>query len=260
MRLQLGSFLGELTMMRNLIASSLAVLILCVPALAVDIPASSSVGAVPASPGDGLNGRYWQLAPKTIGEDPNALKLNGFPIIASTAPTATFTSTALNYTGDDLTPIGTWLGSDAGSLVGGNPAVNNMDDGLLSFTGYLAVEAPATWDFYMPSDDGSILDIGGVRVIDNDGSHGSPGPAPNGQAKFTAAGLYPVEITYYNGDWTDPNDPNAHGGANIAWRLGTADADPLVSTAILYTVPEPAALALAGLGSLAGLMMLRRRK
>jgi hypothetical protein len=247
-------------MMRNLVACTLVVLTLCVPALAVDVPAGASVGPVPGAPGDGLNGRYWQLAPKTIGEDANALKLNGFPIIASTAPTATFKSTVLNYTGDDLTPIGTWLAGDAASIVGGNPAVNNMDDGLMSFTGYLAVPAPATMDFYMPSDDGSILDIGGVRVINNDGSHGSPGPAPNGQATFTAAGLYPVEITYYNGDWTDPNNAAAHGGANIAWRSGTNDQGSIVPTASLYTVPEPATLALAGLGSLAALMMLRRRK
>jgi hypothetical protein len=247
-------------MYRCLFCLTLALLTVCGQALAVDVPSSASVGPVPATPGDGLNGRYWQLPPDTMGGDAvpaDALVSVGGPIMSSTPPTATFISTGLNYTGDDLTPIGTWLAADAASLVGGDPATNNLDDGLFSFNGYLAVPAAGTMDFRISSDDGSILNIGGVTVVSNDGGHGTPGNAPNGSATFTAAGLYPMEVTYFNGDWTDA--AGAHGGASIAWRAGTTDASPLVSKDVLYTVPEPASMALVGLGSLAALLLIRRR-
>jgi len=236
----------------------LTVLVVSTTALAVDIPASSSVGPVPGTPGDGLSGRYWQLAPVQISPTDNALKDFAPDYMANNAPTSTFISTILNYTGDDLTPIGTWLGPDAGSIVGGDPAVNNLDDGMFAFDGYIAVSAPGTIDYSSGSDDGSIVTIGGVTVIDNDSGHGAPGPAPDGSATFAAAGLYPVEITYFNGDWTD--DAGAHGGANIAWRQGPVDTGPIVATSVLYTVPEPSALALLGLGAFGWLMSARRRR
>jgi hypothetical protein len=247
-------------LLRRLCIASVTLGAVSVSALAVDIPSTASVGPVPGTPGEGLNGRYWQLAPKTIGETPTALKDVGFPIINSTPPTATFVSTTVNYTGDDLTMFGTWLGSDAASLVGGDPAVNNMDDGMLRLNGFYAVSAPGTLDFRISSDDGSVLSIGGVTVIDNDGSHGAPGPSPNGSATFTEAGLYPVEITFYNGDWTDPANPASHGGANIAWRLGSDDNAPLVATSSLHLVPEPTGVALACVAGLGLLMWIVGRR
>ena len=245
-------------MIRNWLGAILTLILLAMPALAVDIPAGSSVGAVPATPGNGLKGSYWQLNPKEMGETATAIKDVGVPIMNTRVPTATFISTGINYTGDDLTPIGTWLGPDGGSIVGGNPATNNLDDGLFHFTGYLAVAAAGKVDYFMGSDDGSILKIGGLTVIDNDGSHGAPGNAPTGSATFTAAGLYPLEVTYFNGDWTD--GAGAHGGANVAWRQGASDTAPAVSGSLLYTVPEPTSLALLGLGSSFAFLLARRRR
>jgi hypothetical protein len=209
-----------------------------------------------------LIGRYWQRDPGSLVQTATTLKDLGIPITQTEPPTATFISPTINYQGgNDLTPLGDWLGADAASLVGGDPAVNNMDDGLISWTGYYGVAAAGTLNFRLASDDGSILTIGGVTVVDNDGGHGAPGPSPNGSATFTAAGLYPVEITWFNGDWTDPNNPSSHGGANIAWRLGSTDGSPLVATASLYTVPEPSSLVLVALGGLAALAwMVRRRR
>src|SRR5438034_4245423 len=51
---------------------------------------------------------------------------------------------------------------------------------------------------------------------------------------FAAAGLYPIEITYFNGDWTSDGtganlnhsgnpDPSVHGGANFHLRVAGAD-------------------------------------
>ena len=225
--------------------------------LAVDIPASSSVGAPPATAGDGLAGRYWQLGPKEIITDSNPMKTQAFDIMAASPPTATFTATEFNYQGgNDLTPIGDWLQGDAASLVGGDPAVNNMDDGFMNFTGYLAVDAPGTMDFWIGSDDGSVLWIGGEIVVDNDGGHGAPGPAPAGSATFAAAGLYPVELNYFNGDWT--NDAGDHGGANMAWRVGGENGD-IIASSSLHTVPEPTSIAVIITGLGLGFLGLRRR-
>ena len=39
------------------------------------------------------------------------------------------------------------------------------------FTGLIDVPSEGIWDFTLVSDDGAVLDIDGVRVVDNDGSH-----------------------------------------------------------------------------------------
>ena len=231
--------------------------LMAVPALAVDIPASSSVGPAPSTPGDGLNGRYWQLGEKEIVTDANPMKTQAFDIINNVAPTATFKATEFNYQGgNDLTPIGTWLQGDAASIVGGDPAVNNMNDGFMTFTGYLAVEAPGTMDFWIGSDDGSVLYVGGQTVVDNDGGHGAPGDNPSGSATFSDAGLYPVQLNYFNGNWVSA--AGDHGGANMAWRVGGESGD-VVSSSMLHTVPEPAALTLLA-AALSMLLIGRLRK
>jgi len=162
---------------------------------------------IPSDPGSGLDGKYWQRPVGSIG----SLAGDGLSIIRSVPPTATFTSTVVDYSGNDLTPVGEWLGDDGASLEGAS-ADNNLDDGLFFMSGF--IKAPAgTFRFRSESDDGSIVWISGQKVIDNDGSHGSPGPSPDGEYTFPASGLYPIEIAYFNGDWT--NDAGDHGGANI---------------------------------------------
>ena len=109
----------------------------------------------------------------------------------------------MSFTGDDhndLTPIRDWLLADGESYVG---ADGNMDDGILSFTGYIRIDSPGEVDLRSESDDGSIIWIAGEKVVDNDGSHGAPGPAPDGTYNFESAGLYPIEIAWFNGDWTN---------------------------------------------------------
>ena len=181
------------------------------------VSSSAALSAPPQSPGTGLNGRYWQRKPGSIT---GLLSGNGLSIIRKASPTATFLATDINYTGNDLTPVSEWLGADAASL--SNPNPGNMDEGLIQITGFISIGQVGEWQFRSESDDGSILWIGGKKIIDNDGSHGAPGDNPDGTAFFNTPGLYPIEVAYYNGDWTD--DAGTHGGASILITGGPSSA------------------------------------
>ena len=170
----------------------------------------------------GLAGQYWAFDPKAIpttdnpmhrpgAEGANAGWVDTNVFDAGTAPTGTFTaSDDFSYMGNDLTPIGEWLGADAGSY---NGADDDMDDGLLRLLGFMFVDTPGTRNFTFTSDDGSVLYIGNRLVISNDNSHGNT--EVSGSVNFPAAGFYPVDIRYFNGDWVNPDDETAHGGANF---------------------------------------------
>ena len=89
----------------------------------------------------------------------------------------------------------------------------NLDDGMVQLRGLIDITSAGWHDFNSSSDDGSVIRVGNQVVVNNDGGHGAPGPAPDGSAFFTKAGLYPIEVNWFNGDWT--NDAGDHGGANI---------------------------------------------
>ena len=116
--------------------------------------------------------------------------------------------------------------ADGDSYVGGE---GDMNDGLLSFTGYVRIDNPGEVDIRSESDDGSVIWIAGTKVVDNDGGHGAPGPSPDGSYNFESPGLYPIEIAWYNGNWT--NDAGDHGGANLKVLAGGAK-----SPVTFYTV------------------------
>ena len=197
-----------------------------------------SLDGVPAA-GSGLDGRYWQAEPKAVSSLQNKGEATdiGLHVINNYYPTGTFTATGLDFQGgNDLTPIREWLQSDGESYVG---ADGNMDDGILSFTGYIRIDNPGEIAIRSASDDGSVIWIAGQKVVDNDGGHGAPGPSPDGSYNFEEAGLYPIEIAYYNGDWT--NDAGDHGGANLGI---TANGDPIPG-AILYSASDIGATAIA---------------
>ena len=197
-----------------------------------------SLDGVPAA-GSGLDGRYWQAEPKAVSSLQNKGEATdiGLHVINNYYPTGTFTATGLDFQGgNDLTPIQEWLQGDGESYVG---ADGNMDDGILSFTGYIRIDNPGEIAIRSASDDGSVIWIAGQKVVDNDGGHGAPGPSPDGSYNFEEAGLYPIEIAYYNGDWT--NDAGDHGGANLGI---TANGDPIPG-AILYSASDIGATAIA---------------
>ena len=203
---------------------------------AVPAPEDSSfvaAGADAAGPA-GLNGQYWSLPPKAMltteyplhraGDgpegEPNAN--SGFAdglFAANPVPSGTFVANDLNYTGNDLTPIVEWLGADGESYEGDTSETAILGDGLFRFTGYLWVPEAGEQTFSTNSDDGSVIYINNEVVVQHDNGHGQNGedPLPPNQlatVNFAEAGYYPVDIRYFNGDWT--NDAGDHGGANLA--------------------------------------------
>ncbi|MBT7536285.1 MAG: hypothetical protein HN610_12055, partial [Verrucomicrobia bacterium] len=187
---------------------------------ASDIGATAiAASSIASEAGDaGLHGAYWTTEPKgaQFGEDSQGPIFQNVPgddhglALFGTAPQGRFVATTMTYTGNDLTPILEWLGDDSGSFMG---TEGDLDDGIFQFTGFLNVAEAGQHSFRSSSDDGSVVRIGNQIVVNNDGGHGSPGPAPDGNAFFPVAGLYPIEVAYFNGDWT--NDGGDHGGANI---------------------------------------------
>src|SRR5947209_8259317 len=73
------------------------------------------------------------------------------------------------------------------------------------------------------TDDGSRIKIGDIDIINNDSSHGDA--TVDADVNFLSAGLYPIEITYFAGDWTSDGghngstNPADHGGDNFHLRI-----------------------------------------
>lgn len=184
----------------------------------VVIPASSRVSGVVVEPG--LDGFFYDR------DDP-AGTINGLvvadAIIASSAPTATFRSTSVDYPNGPeailfLPTPGELLGIDAASLNPPGAAATDASPMVMRFMGVINVTEDLDIDpnnstidvrFALGSDDGSRLRIGGQTLISIDGI-GAFFNFPAEQievANFEAPGLYPVEIVWYD----------HFGGIGIAW-------------------------------------------
>lgn len=190
------------------------------------ITADKAAGPALAIPGTGLNGEFWQRPVFSILTDGSDVRENGIDrqIESFGGATGTFTATEFNYLGNDLTPMPDWLAGDAGSYSG--PA-GNLDDGAFRFSGFLNIAAAGTINIGTTSDDGSRINIAGTDVLDNDNGHGNT--TVDVDVAFEAAGVYPIEVTYFNGDWESGGlhagnpDPSVHGGANFHLRINGSD-------------------------------------
>jgi glucose/arabinose dehydrogenase len=199
------------------LASQIAVLTIAPP---LAVPASRAVAPPATAAGTGLNGEYWKRPPVSILADGATNRIDR--LIRTFGPAdGTFRGTRFSYVGDDLTPILTWLTNDAASFMG---MTNNLGDVALRLRGYINVTNVGTIKLGTTSDDGSRITIADVDIINNDGSHGDV--TVDTHVHFTAIGLYPIEITYWNGNLVDPANPSAHGGANFHLRVDGATITP----------------------------------
>src|SRR5262249_23297030 len=202
------------------------------------------VRAVITTNGGSLEGEYWKQPVNSWPTDGMTNPTNRIYNLIPGLGTAqgTFTAKKLVYTGNDLSHVTNWLSTDSTSFTG---ATNNLDDGVVRFTGFINITNDTSTPLKIgtTSDDGSRIRIGDIDVINNDNSHGDTTIDTN--VVFAAAGVYPIEITYFNGDWTDDGtgaklnhsgnpDPAHHGGANFHLRVDGADITTARATNLLY--------------------------
>ncbi len=157
-------------------------------------------------------------------------------VMLGTEPQGRFISTTMSYTGEDLTPIVSWLGKDGKSFTGID---DDLQDALVQFKGFINIKKAGQHDFQSASDDGVVVWIGNQRVVNNDGGHGAPGPTPDGSAFFPVAGLYPIEVAWFNaglpygwsGDASLSLKMDGRTIRNLIWQPYAGSAVPTLSIA-----------------------------
>jgi hypothetical protein len=229
---------------------------------AVTIGADQSAGAVPMDPGTGLLGSYYKLNTTFVTTMAQATQF----IAASGGPTATFTTTAVCYPNCNISTI-TDASTSLAGLLNGN-ATNLMytvppsqipttiDHSAMVLTGYIAIAQAGTYNFNLASDDGAQLTIGNQVVIAGSTMHSFE--IDSGQAVFAAAGLYAINLQYFeNSGYAGLELWGSNGsGTCIIGRaancIGTAATGALYST-LSTSAPEPGTLTMftVGMGTLA---------
>jgi len=138
----------------------------------------------------------------------------------------------------------------------------NTDHSAVVLSGYIAITQAGTYNFNLGSDDGSLLTIGNQVVVDDSGLHSFQ--IAGGSATFTAAGLYAINIQYFENNgyaglelWATDSAGSCLIGRN-GNCVGTA-ATNLFYTSPTTAVREPSTLTVFAIG-LVGLALVRRRQ
>ncbi|WP_305880423.1 retention module-containing protein [Pseudomonas citronellolis] len=146
----------------------------------------------------GLQGNYWGYREGTDGNNLTSLSMIS-AFIAKTAPSATFTATALNYGNGVSTDLGgdkqlqKFLGSDAVSL-STDPA--NTSDAIVQLTGLVNLAA-GNYTFRVTADDGFSIRIDGVEVFKYDANQ-SPTARVSDSFNIAQGGNHQIEILYWD--------------------------------------------------------------
>ncbi len=78
----------------------------------------------------------------------------------------------------------------------------------MEFTGYIKIDQSGIYDFYVNSNDGSILYIDDILIVNNDGVHGST--ERKGKLKLDA-GLHSIKLHYFDGGGSQTLEINYKG-------------------------------------------------
>ena len=229
-------------------------------ATAVEIPMSAKVAGLPTQSGDGLNGKAWHFT----GND-----LFWADMRMMDTPDDTYmVANKLKFrtAGAAYTPAG-FLGNNGVMHSNPNWANSQLADWkLYKWTGYIKIDNPGQYDFGVISDDGFRLKVGGQTISQFDGNRSAA--RTDGWANFSMAGLYEIEVLYWNasGDarfdllWNYANNSAlTPGDAGPSVADGGTSYYKYVPQSHLFKtpVPTPGAAALLGLG---GLVASRRRR
>jgi len=258
------------SLMKRSILAALVAATVSAPSLAATFTLNNPViTPKPATDGTGLTGQLW------TNVDPNTNSLaQAQAIINGGFATANFRSTTIDYPAGatDVT-----LTSDTYNSVLDATAQSTLDNTsiltddvlntVMRFAGFFGANAGEIWTFSILSDDGSAVDIGGTRILNNDGIHGFGGLSTT--VEFVQSGLYAIDVLFFESQVSHWGLEFAGGleGSPVTTDLTTRlytlidnapPDDPRLGSIQPTAVPLPGTLLLIGAG-LAGLGITRRR-
>ncbi len=226
----------------------------------------SPVASLPGS-NPGVFGQYWNVgsALATVTQDESF-------VASHPTPDLTFTDSTMFSgfvgSGGGGGPISGFLqplyaAVQFATNFSGNPANSDFNHSYFVFSGYVAVNAPGTWNFGLNSDgngEAQML-INDTVIIDH--PFNSMGGQLDNTATFTSSGLYSFTIKYGHTDLGAEVQAFADqtGGTNFL-AIGAGDGNTILGANDVFKstgTPEPAVWQLCGTGIVA-LGILRRRR